>query len=248
MKPITCFTAAILAVQMLGCASPRLLLQHPGTLHLARGDRSIEITNDRLLTIEWSADGVSHCSRAMVDGKEEPVPVRLVEASEHALRLKSDAWDQLEDIPASYRKLPDTKIIPRDTGHKKFSVEILSDMRIIPGGAGHRKPTVVIPIRQIREIGIYREIPRLARCTRKDIVTGALGAATGIMTGVASRHVSEPDQGDEVLVGVAIGALVGGIVYPVYKFFKPQYEPEPEVYPIDEGTGYRIEIRPLAPP
>ena len=227
MRHVVTLTIIGLGSLLLGCGPPRALLGNPGAAYLTGRGRAIEITGKDPLELSWSENGVSYRTRAMVDGRRKSAFVRLVEANQDFVRVRSDAWKEPGDIPASYRKL--------------------TEARVVPGGPGYKKPTLMIPLGRIEEVGIYGQVPRRERTSTGDIVKGALGAATAIMVMVASEVEPEPDQGAGVLTVALVAAGVGAVAYPAYRVLAPQREPEPDVYPIGGPAGYRLEIRPPLP-
>jgi len=158
-------------------------------------------------------------------GEGMPVGVHVAGADEQYIHVKSEGWKNLEDIPRNYLKL--------------------KEIRITAGKKG-RNPVVAIPLRQIREIGVYEGVkpPILSRFSKKDIFIGALGGASVVMGGSVSASIP-PGSGrdDEILTAFAIGAAGGAIAYPAYKTLNPRREQDLTIYPIDDREGWRIEIR-----
>ena len=224
MKLVATLTTVGLGALLLGCGSPRALLRDPGAVYLTGKGRAIEISSKDPLELTWSEDGVPYRTQAVVEGRDESAFVRLVEANQDYLVVRSDGWQEPGDVPASYRKL--------------------AEARVVPGGPGYKKPTLMVPRGRIAEIGILGQVPRLERVSRGDIVKGALGGATAIMAMAASEVEPEPDHGAGVLTAALVAAGVGAVAYPAYRVIAPRRESEPQVYPIGGAAGYRIEIRP----
>jgi len=219
-------TLALSTVSLLaaGCASPRRVLVNPGDLYLTRGAERIHVSPDSPLVIEWEANGVRYSTADLGSASGQPVLVRLVEANERVIRVKSKAWEGMDDIPVSVRDR--------------------SGIRVTAQSGRYKHPTAAIPVDSIATIGVYDLLPRLERTGPRDVLYGIGAGATGAMVSCATDPPLFPDQdeGVEVLAGTVIVGVAGGIVYPVWRMFRPKYRQEPVEYTIGDA-GYRVEIR-----
>lgn len=207
-----------------GCAAPRHVLVNPGDLYLTDGDEELRVTRDIPIVVEWETNGTSFSTARTGSASDQPTQVRLVEANELYIRVTSKAWEGMDDIPVALRDR--------------------SGIRITARSGRYKHPTAAIPVDSITAIGVHELLPRLKRVGPRDMLYGMGAGATGLMVGIAAHQpiLPERDEGEEILTGTVIVGAAGGIVYPVWRMFRPKYSEEPVDYAIG-ATGYRVEIR-----
>lgn len=213
-----------------GCASPQLILVGRGDLHLVRVDESISIGEGDPLVIEWQSQGTRYSTASMARKSRDPVRVRLVEASERFVRVRSESWKEMDDIPSYF-------------AHARGGI------RITARSGRYRHPTAAIPVDSITAIGVHELLPRLARTGPRDVLVGIGGGAMATMVGFATYHTTSPpllndyDEGEDILLGTVVIGATGGLLYPAWRMFRPRYGEEPVTYSLRDPAEYCLEIR-----
>ena len=241
MKKILLIILPILLI--VGCSNYRLLLNSPDSFVLLKDNKKIEIANKQEILVEW-VDNNQHfitsamfqkSDKSMISNKiETPITVNIVEVNDDVIRLGSHAWKTREDLPPKY-------------------LELGSELNII----GSKNPSLLFPWKQIQTIYIYDR-----KFTKDDFINSPkyilIGAATGAAM-LTSNLISDAyDEGgtdfDEsrIISSGLTGALLGSIVYPIYKYFDISFgmgtgeniKVHSKMYPINQfGLGYKIEIK-----
>ena len=225
----------IFALLFSGCSQRQSLLHQAGPIALVSQYHTQDIESDDRVAIKWSINDRSDSTRAVIGVDEQPVPVYIIEANREALRLQADSWEGLADLPVSYR--------------------YTSAIKIVPPSKRNKRPTVVLPIRYIREISLYEErrpTSPAAAFKLKNIGKGALGGfAVGASLSMMPTDLSnkewrsEPNlftDAEEALVVSTIATATGAIFYPVYKMFRPDGPVLAATYPIGP-SNYQIAIK-----
>lgn len=225
---------AIILLFMVGCAKPGSLLEGAGALVLVKGERVVEVEPNAELAVSWSVDGQFYGCWARGKGEEVPVMVRLVEANVDFVRVRAEAWRQVEDLPWSYLRAPGLQVAARS--------------------GEYERPTVSIPVEQIAEVQVFateRRSTGWAGLSRDNIVAGVLGGAGvgGIAVG-ADRHIAAEEDlnrndfwtDERAFRIVSISTAIGAVAYPAYKALWPQVRSQlRETHRMAEG--WRIEVR-----
>jgi hypothetical protein len=192
---------------------------------LSKHDHAIEITPKHRLFAKWSIDGIADSTHVSVHGEDKPTTVTVLEANEQHMRMGSRDWRGIKDIPKSYLRSEEIRIIP-----------------------GPGRPTVLVPIGRIEEVRIHdRKLgaPQLGRYVEipRYIVIGALGGACVAIVSlfeVEDREELADLKGTDLAVAAAVGTIVGGICYPVVEVFRPRYREIVKTYRIGDEEGYSI--------
>ena len=241
MKKILLIILPILLI--VGCSNYRLLLNSPDSFVLLKDNEKIEISDKHEIFVEW-VDNNQHfitsamfqkSDKSMINKKiETPVTVNIVEVNDDVIRLGSHAWKTRKDLPPKY-------------------LELGSELNII----GSKKPTILFPWKQIQTIYIYDR-----KFTKNDLFDSPkyilIGAAGGAAI-MISNFISDVNYGggtdfDEsrIISSGLTGALLGSIVYPIYKYFDISFgmgtgkniKEYSKMYPINQfGLDYKIEIK-----
>lgn len=212
-------TACLLVVN---CAAPRRVLLNPGDVYLTHGSGEIRIRPDNPLTIQWEANGTIYTTAEATSASNQRVLVRLVEANGHFLRVRSEAWKDMDDIPIAVRDR--------------------SGIRVTAGSGRHKHPIAAIPVDSITAIGVCDRLPRLERSGPRDVPSGiAVGVTWGMMAAAALTPPERPDA-RQALIGTVAAGLAGAVVYPIWQMLRPKHRIQPVEYTIDAAT-YRLEIR-----
>lgn len=233
LLPIFAFAACLLS-----CAGPQRLLSDAGQPVLVKDGERVALKGKDRLFIRWRTDGRELATQAAVGGRDSLVTVMVLEADERTVRVRADAWKEMEDVPRSYF----------ETGIR------------VTGGSGRRgRPVVNVPLSDIEEIVLCerrRTMTGWADFNRRNATVGALGGFTfGAMVAgadaVVFRENSRRDdydlwpprlRGNEALVATAVTTVTGAVVYPVYRVFWPRFRLRDErVFAIGE-EGWRVEI------
>ena len=213
-----------------GCASPQLILVGRGDLHLVRVDESISIGEGDPLVIEWQSQGTRYSTASMARKSRDPVRVRLVEASERFVRVRSESWKEMDDIPPYF-------------AHARGGI------RITARSGRYRHPTVAIPMDSIAAIGVHELLPRSKRTGPRDVLVGIGGGAMWFMVELAAYQADNPpllhesEDWEDILLATAVVGAAGGVVYPVYRLLFPGHGEEPVTYSLRDPAEYRVEIR-----
>lgn len=229
-----------------GCSNYSLLLKNSGSFVLSNDNEKIEISNQQQILIEWFDNSQYFVTSALIQeydkGKiykkiETSITVNIVEVNSDFIRLSSPAWKTRNNLPLSY-------------------LEPSSDLRVI----GSKKPTILIPWKQIRTIYLYDR-----KFTKDDFFDSPkyllIGATTGAVIFMSSTIIdanseikdfghTDTDEKDIISSGLT-GALLGSIVYPIYKYFDismgkatgENIKKYSKLYPVNQpGHGYEIKI------
>ena len=220
-----------------GCAGPQRLLSDGGCPVLVKDGQRVELKGKDRLFIRWKVDGRELVTQAVADGRDSLVAVRVVEANERTVRVRSDAWKKLEDVPRGY-----------------FEAGVR-----VTGGSGRRgRPVVNVPLWDIGEIALCeRRLTKVdwAGFSRRNVTVGGLGGFTfGAMVAGADEVVFRGKsrredydflpllRGNEALAAAAVTTVTGAVVYPVYRVLWPRFrQGEERVFAIGE-EGWRVEI------
>jgi hypothetical protein len=225
MRPVSACRAFALSATCLlgaGCVAPPLVLLDAGDVYLTDGLEEIRVERGDPLTIRWEAHGSSYSTAGIGPAAARPVKVRLVEANDQFLRLRSPAWQDMGDIPAALR-----------TG---------SGIRVTAHSGRYGHPTVSIPVDSITAVAVDHLLPRRQRVRPRDALYGMGAGATWAMALFATDADNEDFEGEDALAGTVIGGLIGTAAYPAWRLLRPGYGDEPDLFVIEDGP-YRLEIR-----
>ena len=85
-------------------------------------------------------------------------------------------------------------------------------------------------------------LPRLERVKPRDLLVGLGIRATWAMVVLADGGYEEKNEGKMALAVTTARSLVGAVVYPIWRIFRPRYRTELVDYPIG-ADKFKLEIR-----
>jgi hypothetical protein len=91
-------------------------------------------------------------------------------------------------------------------------------------------------------MGMRGRLPRLERVKPRDLLVGLGIRATWAMVVLADGGHEEKNEGKMALAVTTARSLVGAVVYPIWRIFRPRYRTELVDYPIGAGK-FKLEIR-----
>lgn len=195
-------------------------LHNAGKMVLTKQGDTVELDDDCEVSVKWASLGKLDSTRAlMAKGKSRSVRAKVVETNASWVLLESSSWQIRGDLPIEYLSAPD----------------LLINLSKVSGSQGNTGPVVGIPVAQIKEIRLHRNVEvDEPSSMRESIIAGASGGFLFGISGMLGDSYGEwfprvPVYGDspsfvDFLVVGTVSAAVGAVALPVYRHWKSLQE------------------------
>ena len=210
----------------ISCASwitergPTSFLHDSGRMLLTKQGDTVELDGDCEVSVKWASVGKLDSTRALIaEGKSRSVRATVVETNTSWVLLESSSWQTRGDLPLEYLNAPD----------------LLINLSKVSGSQGNTRPVVGIPVAQIKEIRLHRNVEvDEPSSMRGSIIAGASGGFLFGISGMLGDSYGEwfprvpvyddsPSCVDFLVVGT-VSAAVGAVALPVYRHWKSLQE------------------------
>ena len=230
----------------IGCYNNKLLSENSNALILSNKNEKIIISKNKYIIVEWFDDNQNFNTSAKLKNlnknkihtvEEQLVTVNIKEIKNDYICLRSHAWRSRENLPSKYSEFgPDSYI------------------------NGFKKPSIIIPLNQIQCIYIYDRKYTIKDLfnTPKYILLGAVSGRLIFGSNIIKNTISKEQEYGKTNINVIniisssfTGALLGSIIYPIYKYFDISFGYEvgekikkhTSMYLINQSiSGYKIEL------
>ena len=191
-------------------------LHDAGRMVLIKQGDTVELDGNCDVSVKWASVGKLDSTRAlMAEGKSRSVRAMVVETNASWVLLESSTWQTRDDLPLEYLNAPD----------------LLVNLKKVSGSQGNTRPVVGIPVSQIKEIRLHRNVEvDEPSSMRGSIIAGASG---GFLLGISGMlgesyeqwfpptpvYDDSPSFVNFLVVGT-VSAAVGSVALPVYRHWK----------------------------